>query len=585
MLRQLRLQNFRCYLSHEVQLRPLTVAVGKNNAGKSTLTEAIRLVALVVSRIDNLTFVAPPAWAGLQKRETGVQPYLARTGFDFAYAFYGNGDPPAVVTAEFDCGTKVTVYLGPPVTGKPNGQVFARIMAPDGSYVTSKAKARELKLPPIAILPQVAPFALEEKLIASDYVRYHIDSRLSHRHFRNQLLLDSDSFAEFKRLVTETWPSLQIRDLKKPKAGSTDPLQLNVRDGPYIGEVSQMGSGLQMWLQMMWFIARTPAHGIVILDEPDVYMHPDLQRRVIRIVSNRFHQVLVATHSVEIMTEVSPNEILVVDRGRERSDYANTLPNVQRLLDAFGSVHNVHLARLWYARRFILVEGQDLPFLTAWHKTLFPTAAVPLDDVPNAELGGYSGFQKAVGTSMALSNGANAEIHTYCFLDSDYYTEDEKAKRRNEARRARLRLWIWSRKEIENYLLQPEFLTRYIEERSGNSAPSLDTVTAKLESICTELRKVVEDGYSDQLSVVNRRWTPSRANQEARGIVDSSWATLEQRLAIVPGKEALGLVSSWAQDHFGVNLNALALARAMKPGEIPEEVRKVLHALEHVREL
>jgi hypothetical protein len=35
-----------------------------------------------------------------------------------------------------------------------------------------------------------------------------------------------------------------------------------------------------MWLQTIWFLTRAKDHETVILDEPDVYMHADLQRRL-----------------------------------------------------------------------------------------------------------------------------------------------------------------------------------------------------------------------------------------------------------------------------------------------------------------
>ena len=50
MLRSLRLQNFRCFRDHTVTFHPSTVVVGKNNAGKSTIVEALHLIAAVVNR-------------------------------------------------------------------------------------------------------------------------------------------------------------------------------------------------------------------------------------------------------------------------------------------------------------------------------------------------------------------------------------------------------------------------------------------------------------------------------------------------------------------------------------------------------
>ena len=64
MLARLRLRNFRGFDEHVVPLRKLTLIVGANNAGKSTIVEALRLVALVVNRFLRGTgnFVPIPEW-------------------------------------------------------------------------------------------------------------------------------------------------------------------------------------------------------------------------------------------------------------------------------------------------------------------------------------------------------------------------------------------------------------------------------------------------------------------------------------------------------------------------------------------
>ncbi len=45
MLTELRLINFRCFKDHVIPLRRNTIIVGKNNAGKSTVIDALRLVS------------------------------------------------------------------------------------------------------------------------------------------------------------------------------------------------------------------------------------------------------------------------------------------------------------------------------------------------------------------------------------------------------------------------------------------------------------------------------------------------------------------------------------------------------------
>jgi predicted ATPase len=89
-----------------------------------------------------------------------------------------------------------------------------------------------------------------------------------------------------------------------------------------------------------------------MLDEPDVYMHPDLQRRLIRFLRARFPQTIITTHAVEMLAEVDPKEILVIDRKRENSDFADTLPAMQRAIDGLGAIHNIQLSRLGVPESF-----------------------------------------------------------------------------------------------------------------------------------------------------------------------------------------------------------------------------------------
>jgi predicted ATPase len=141
-----------------------------------------------------------------------------------------------------------------------------------------------------------------------------LSSRLAPIHFRNQLNLLYDLFTDFQAAVESTWGGLRVVELTGQGGKPQGDLYLQIRDGDFVGEVSTMGHGVQMWLQTIWFLVRSRASDTLILDEPDVYMHADLQRKLIRYLRGLKKQVIVTTHSTEIMSEVSPEDVVVVDR-------------------------------------------------------------------------------------------------------------------------------------------------------------------------------------------------------------------------------------------------------------------------------
>jgi AAA ATPase domain/AAA domain, putative AbiEii toxin, Type IV TA system len=444
MLRQLHLSNFKCFRAHTVTLDETTVLVGKNNAGKSTIVEALHLVAAVVNR-RGATFVPPPGWTGLPRFQLGVGPSLARLDLDLRKIFHRYGEPPAVIKATFDNSIEVTVYLG------SQDKAFATIEH-RRDWITSNGKFAALRIPWIYVLPQVAPIPEREPILSEEHVSQNLYTRLSSHHFRNQVFQKPGNFKEFKELAETSWHGLGIERVGRELSDKGPVLSMLVRDGDFVAEIALMGHGLQMWLQTIWFVSRTPPEGIVVLDEPDVYMHPDLQRKVFRLVKRRFSQSVIATHSVEIMAEADPGQILIADKSKAKSVFANTEPAVQSLVDRLGGIHNVHLARLWSAKKFLLVEGKDVSFLRHFHRLLFPDAEIPLDAIPSLPVGGWGGWAYALGSSMTLRNAVGDRVVVYCILDSDFHTQTQIENRYKEATARGIHLHVWSRKEFENYL-------------------------------------------------------------------------------------------------------------------------------------
>jgi energy-coupling factor transporter ATP-binding protein EcfA2 len=574
-LREIRLKNFRCFENHVVPLRPRSIIVGKNNAGKSTLVDAFRLVSIVTSRYRALTFKPPPKWASLPKRESGVAPSLEGIAFNTTNIFHRYGEPPATIIATFGGGAEARIHLG------PDAEVFAVLVGPNGKLLRTRAAALATPLPRVDIMPQVAPLSREETILSSDHVRRNLSSSLAPLHFRNQLNLLSDHWKGFKELSADSWPGLQIRELIGRGDFPGEPLQLMIRDESFVAEVGNMGHGLQMWLQTMWFLARTGFESTVILDEPDVYMHPDLQRRLIRYLKDRFPQIVVTTHSVEIISEVAPEDILIVDRKRSESRFATSIPAVQRMIENIGSAQNLQLARLWNARKCLLVEGKDFRLLSDFFDVLSPEERDGLSTIPNMSIGGWGGWPYAIGSSMLLKNSGGENIRVYCILDADYHTAKQRMDRYAKSADVKLELHIWRRKEIENYVLAPAAIARLIEKRvpRRTTPPTVAEVQAEILRVIEAQKNEVFDGVAAELWAEDRSLGSSGANKRAREIVEEGWNTEEGRLALVSGKTALSQLSRWSQEQFGVSLSASAIVRAMVAGEVAREMARVLECV------
>ncbi len=577
MLTRLEISNYRGFEQHTIPLRPTTVIVGRNNAGKSTVVEMLRLVSLVTSRYRSLPYRSPPDWMKVTGYQRVVSPSLKGMEFNFVSVFHRYGDPPAKVTAFFDSGKVVSVHIG------PEEEVFATVGDEGGGSLGNKAQAARFQLDTLSILPQVAPVVQNEQLLTEKYVRGAMSSSLAPLHFRNQLHFSPDLFDEFRGLAQSSWPGLRIKELRLLPASPEREaaLELFVQDGDFVAELANMGHGLQMWLQAIWFLTRCAGDVTVILDEPDVYMHADLQRRLMRLVQRRHHQVIVATHSVEILSQTDPQSVLVLDRAQRSSRFATSLPGLQSVIDSIGGVHNVQIARLWKSRRFLLLEGDDLRVLRHLHATLCPGTDTPLDDLPNVSIGGWGGWDAATRSGVVLRNAGGQPITTYCILDRDYHTDEEVAARMAQARQRGVRLHVWTRKEVENYLLVPHAIQRAIASSpSFGQAPGVAEVVAKMEEITADLKDQVLDGLATYYLAMHKSEGLSAANADARRRLGGAWETLEGRIRLVPGKAVVSALARWAQVKYGVSVSSVDLARALRGTEIATEVRRVLGAIE-----
>lgn len=572
MLKKLILENYRCFEKTEISFRDLSIIVGKNNAGKSTLIEALRILSLVVNRCKSIYYTKPPSWLRLKEDVLGISPSLNNLDISPGGIFFMYGEGPAKIIADFDNGAKVTIYIGEDL------DLFATISSQD-VFVESKRFAASLKLRDINILPQISPLLRDEPIIKYETVQKNLATYLSSRNFRNQLNYYPAEFDKFKDLAERTWQGLRIHN-DSQNIRTQGNLFLFVKDNRFEAEIGMMGHGLQMWLQTMWFLSRSSNLSTIILDEPDVYMHADLQRRLIKLIKNSYKQVIVATHSVEIMSEVEPENILPINSTKIKQEYANKAPIVQKIVNDIGSVHNIEIARLFSYSKFLIVEGEkdDVKLLTIFQSKIFPNSFEQFDILPKIYVEGWGGWQRVIGSNKVFKENKTSII-TYCIFDSDYHTEEEKVKRLKDAEANEINLHIWCKKEIENYLLIPNAIARHVKSKKKQADLQEKQITAIINNFCEELKDDVIDNFAIEIKNRDNSKDLKTINQQARKYINERWQNESWNL--VPGKSIAAKLFSWISETYKVSLNKFSLAREITLSEIDPEIIKVITCIEN----
>jgi AAA15 family ATPase/GTPase len=573
MLKKITLENYRCFEKTEIAFKELTIIVGKNNAGKSSLIEALRILSLVVNRCKSINYNKPPAWLRTNEDVLGITPSLQNLDITVAGIIFMYGEGPAKIIADFENGTKINIYINEEL------DVFATIFNSSGLNVESKRFAASLRLQEINILPQISPLKEDEPIIKYETVQKNLATYLSSRNFRNQLNYYPKEFGKFKELSEKTWQGLAI-DSTSQNIRTQGKLFLFVRDNRFEAEIGMMGHGLQMWLQTMWFLSRSSTSSTVILDEPDVYMHADLQRRLIKLVKSAYKQVIVATHSIEIMSEVEPENILPINNTKLRQDYANKAPIVQKVVNEIGSVHNIEIARLFSYNKFLIVEGErdDVKLLSIFQSKIFPNTFEQFDILPKIFVDGWGGWQRVIGSNKVFKENKTT-IVTYCIFDSDYHTQDEKNKRLSDAKENEINLHIWSKKEIENYLIVPSAFCRILKRKKRQIDIDEEAIRNTVDNFCEDLKDDVIDSFATEFRNRDTSKDVKTINQQPRKYVNEKWTT--EKWSMCSGKALLSKLFIWIAENYKVSLNKFSVAREILLPEVDPEVIKVITCIEN----
>lgn len=567
MLKSISIKNFRCYEDTVIHFDGTAILVGKNNAGKSTLIEALKIISTVSRKYKTARYVVPPEWVGENVISRGISPNLVNMNIADHGIFYLYGLPPAVLVARFDNGASIKAFVGEGLS------IFAVIYNKDGIAIKSKSEASHTCIPSIDVLPQISAVLDNEKIIQKSTVDNNRFTRLASRNFRNQLYYYKEAFPVFKELVESTWERLQVKPVESYFLDEGRMLQFFVRVNNFEAEIGWMGHGLQMWIQTMWFVSQCSKDAIIVLDEPDVYMHADLQRRLVRLLSPKFSQVVIATHSLEIIEEVPSECIIPIDSHKSELSPIGDEKALSTLTRDLNGALNIDLARMYISKTFIVWDGDETSrkILSAFQSILYPDELYPLITFPKAFIKGWENWDTVLSLADSFSQ-SNLPISLFCIFDSGYHTVDEIEKMKTTAEKSHVDLHIWSKNEIENFVINDVVIYRFISKYKRRGGISQQETSSKIDEIVSEMKMDTLNGFTNHLKKVSDM-DYSSVIENAIDETDKRWCNPYDAIS---GRNFFNRLSQWTQDEFGITICAQQLIPFFEVNDIPKEVSYII---------
>ena len=578
-------KNFKALRDYSISLHRMNVLVGPNNSGKSTILSAFRVLeqALRTARSRR----ASPVRTHGDNMSTGhaIPENTIPISLENVHSDYAESDS----RIEFRYSNRNTIYLFFPADG-------GVIMHWETVHRTPVTPTAFQKAFPdiIQTIPVLGPVEQDEPVVADDTVRRAAGTSRASRHFRNYWRKNPEGFEEFRNLVENTWPGMSIG---RPERASImdDRLTMFVSENRIDRELYWSGLGFQIWCQLLTHISRCSKSDMLIVDEPEVYLHPEVQRQLLGILREVHPDIVLATHSVEILGEADPSEILLVDKTRRSARRLRDIEGVQQALDNIGSIQNITLTELAKNRRLVFVEGlRDYKIVRRFAKTLGFTELATGSGMTAVESGGFESWRKIQALAWGLRRTLGSKLKIAVIYDRDYRCGEESNQRKTELETEVQFAHFHNQKEIENYLLLPQVLERAarkaIEERKRrmeHTEPARFDIVRILESITNDHKLDCSGQYISKYCTYFRNSGKDQATlaTEALDIFNDKWTELHSRLEIVSGKHVLTAVRDKFQRDYGVTLTDVRIVDSYKAEEVPRDLVELIHRLDAFRKV
>lgn len=285
-------------------------------------------------------------------------------------------------------------------------------------------------------------------------------------------------------------------------------VQINFRKGEIKGkrfapfpkynerDIMMEGRGFLQWLSVLTFVL-TPDINVLLLDEPDSHLHCVLKSELFddlkQIAAKQLKQVIVATHSSEVIKAFDYAEILSIIKGKPK--YLTEEEGKCLVLSSLGTEFFPSLESLQRNKKAFLVENNsDAKFLEIFcnkfdiwpdNITIWATAT------KHKERKAFYNFLRNSITDLKVLSLNDRDNRNYSDITKSLH--DNHCPNDVHDGNCELRCRTWRRWEMESYLVCPEAIARLVQKQSDDK--SYDVCLQEVKDYISTLGIVVQADY------------------------------------------------------------------------------------------
>jgi predicted ATP-dependent endonuclease of OLD family len=606
MIRTIELTHFGGYQSLRLDLAPVTVIVGGNASGKTTLLKAIFLLMQgvdVATRIaytgaSSRTVISNEALASITLQHGNWNTLFTQTNTSSAshFAVEGIFDETRWITKALLASQKVD--------GAP-----PHVTVELESLIVKDSGRKPVQGSSSTLIGHVSQLSFNENYLSDDELHNVSCSGSQSELVRNWLIrFDEQAIERLNRILREVAQAEIISRTSLSDAQAGTPLAVHFcREGNTF-EIQSANHALVSLLALLSEVEMQLARStvtnecVLLLDEPETHLNPRVQATIAEYIAEISRaasaQVILVTHSDHIVHRLwqhSDSAILNIERPFSRF---RQLQSQKDVLKALGRTRDLSLysaVNFLATRRVLFVEGSTdktiLQQCAIAHLGKSPDSfdkfnawtCVSLDgvaNVPTADL-----VERLVSSSILPHLEHSEILVVVCVLDRDY---DKKPIHDIQSGPQVERInHVWSRHSVESLFVEADILESIILSELGDAAPLdlKEQIHAAISAANAD--ENLREGAEDELAEYFRRTrqysgkeSQAKARQQVRANPEI-WQRGKDRAAFVLQHIRAGLpvaLQNKVRATISKNLEALT-PKQLQTVRVPDEIAFLLDDL------